>query len=140
MGIIASTACVIHCVLTPVLISFLAVYAHFLPSEEHTHRVLAVGVTLLGTIAIGFGYRKHQRISVLVLMFIGLTTIFVGAYAGDYLPAHWCEVLITLVGSSCMILAHRRNHTFCRQCNLCVEDIAGKNQVSPESLIASRRT
>jgi hypothetical protein len=29
------------------------------------------------------------------------------------------EVLITLAGSSCLIVAHRKNHTFCRSCTQC---------------------
>ena len=52
LGVIASAACVVHCLLAPIILSLLAVYAHFLPSEEHTHRVLAVLVTLLGALAL----------------------------------------------------------------------------------------
>jgi hypothetical protein len=119
VGIYASTACVVHCLLTPIVLSLLAVYAHLLPTEEHTHRVLAIIVTLLGAMAAMAGYRKHRHSSVLLLMAVGLTLIFLGAFVGDRLPHHWNEVLITLAGSTCMIAAHRRNHTFCRNCPTC---------------------
>jgi uncharacterized membrane protein YfcA len=119
IGILASSVCFVHCVAAPVVLSLSAVSAHFLPSEEHTHRVLAIVVTLLGGLALATGYRRHKRRSILALMALGLTLIFAGAYFGDRLPSHWYEVSVTLAGSCCMIMAHRRNHTFCRRCRSC---------------------
>ena len=81
--------------------------------------MLAVLITLLGALALGFGYRKHRRKSVLELMASGFTLIFAGAFFGDRLPSHGYEVAITLAGSCCMISAHRLNHTFCRSCKSC---------------------
>jgi uncharacterized membrane protein YfcA len=121
LGIVASTACFVHCLVTPVLLSLSAVYAHFLPTEEHTHRVLAVGVTLIGAVALGTGYRRHKQRSILWLMALGLTLISAGAFFGDRLPSHWAEVALTLAGGACMIAAHRKNHTFCRSCENCTE-------------------
>jgi uncharacterized membrane protein YfcA len=117
IGIWTSTLCVIHCLLTPVLLSLSAVSAHFLPSEERTHRTLAVAIAALGAIALLKGYRKHRSSRVLVLMAVGLAFIFGGAYWGNHLPSHTVEVLVTLVGSGFMIAAHRTNHTFCRDCS-----------------------
>ncbi|MDE1162420.1 MAG: MerC domain-containing protein [Acidobacteriaceae bacterium] len=116
LGIATSALCVVHCLLTPILISFSAVLAHFLPSEEGTHRSLAVIVALLGTIALLRGIRIHKQRSIVVLMFAGLACIALGAFFGDHLPAHWMEVAITGAGSALMITAHRKNHTFCRDC------------------------
>ena len=117
IGIWTSTLCVIHCLLTPVLLSLSAVSAHFLPSEERTHRTLAVAIAALGAIALVKGYRRHRSARVLVFMLVGLAFIFGGAYWGDHLPSHPVEVLVTLVGSGFMIAAHRTNHTFCRNCS-----------------------
>ena len=121
-GIYASALCFVHCLATPVVLSLSAVSAHFLPTEEHTHRTLAVIVTLLGAAALGNGYRRHKQRSILVLMAVGLALIFSGAYFGDLLPNHWCEVAITLAGSLCMIFAHRLNHTFCKRCVRCTDE------------------
>ena len=119
LGIYASSVCFVHCLLTPVVLSLSAVTAHFLPSEEHTHRTLAVVVALLGAITLVTGYRRHKRRRILVLMAAGLSLIFGGAWFGDRLPSHWTEVAVTLAGSCCMIAAHRLNHTFCHQCRNC---------------------
>jgi uncharacterized membrane protein YfcA len=119
IGVFASAACFVHCLATPILLSLSSVTVHFLPSEESTHRVLAVSIAFVGAIAILTGYRRHRRPSVLVFLSAGLVLIFAGAFFGNYLPSHWIEVLITLLGSSCLIAAHRKNHTFCRNCKQC---------------------
>jgi hypothetical protein len=116
IGVWTSTLCVIHCLLTPVVLSLSAVSAHFLPSEERTHRTLAIVIAAIGAIALVKGYRTHRSARVLVFMVVGLAFIFAGAYWGDHLPSHGAEVLVTLIGSGFMIAAHRINHTFCRDC------------------------
>jgi MerC mercury resistance protein len=116
LGIWASAFCVIHCLLTPVLISLSAVSAHFLPSEESAHRVLAVIVAALGVIALVRGFRQHRRRRVIVLAAVGLACIWGTAVWGERLASHTAEVLITLAGSCFMIGAHRLNHTFCQGC------------------------
>jgi hypothetical protein len=116
LGVWTSALCVVHCLLTPLLISFSAVFAHFLPAEEHVHRTLALLVALFGTVALLFGFRKHRRSTVLFLMLAGLSCIAGAAWFGDRLPSHAVEVAITFCGSTLMITAHRLNHTFCRSC------------------------
>jgi hypothetical protein len=119
LGIIASAACVVHCIATPVLLSASTVFAHLLPGEERTHRTLAICVAALGAIALIRGFRTHGRRRILALMALGLACIFAGAFYGDRLPGHLWEVAITMSGSVLMITAHRQNHTFCRNCRTC---------------------
>ena len=121
LGIIASAACFVHCILTPVALSLLPVWVHSLPSEENVHRFLAVGVAGLGGFALIGGYRRHRRSRIFLLMGSGLLLIFAGAYFGDRLPSHLAEVAVTMTGSFSMIAAHLLNHTFCRDCEGCKE-------------------
>ena len=119
LGVIASALCLVHCVLTPVVLSLSAVWVHYLPSEERFHRGLAAMVAAIGCIAIIRGYRKHRRSRVFFLMIGGLGLIFAGAYFGERLPSHLAEVAVTMTGSSLMIAAHLINHTFCKRCDCC---------------------
>src|SRR5579863_6200660 len=64
LGIWASGFCMVHCLLTPIVLSLSAVSAHFLPSEERTHRVLAVSIAFVGALALVKGYHNHRRKSV----------------------------------------------------------------------------
>lgn len=107
----------IHCVLTPVVLSLSAVSAHFLPSEERVHRTLAIGIAAIGVLAIVRGVRMHGRLRVVALMAGGLACIWGTAWWGDRLPSHAVEVSLTTLGSVLMIAAHRLNHTFCCDCS-----------------------
>ena len=116
VGVWASALCIVHCLLTPVLLSMSAVFVHFIPSEERVHRSLAVFIALVGAVAIVRGIRQHRKMRVLYLMAAGLACVFFAAYFGDRLPGHWAEVGVTFTGSILMISAHRLNHTFCKDC------------------------
>ncbi len=116
LGIGASALCVVHCAVTPILISFSSVLAQILPSEKSAHRSLSVVVAALGAIALLRGFRAHRRVRVLLIMTAGLACIGGAAWWGTLLPRHWMEVAITCVGSAFLISAHRMNHTFCRDC------------------------
>ena len=113
-------------IVTPILISVSAVFAHLIPGEEKTHRTLAVGVAALGAIALVKGFRTHGRRRILGLMALGLGFIFAGAFYGDRLPSHGYEVAVTMTGSALMIWAHRMNHTFCTDCRRCVPEDASE--------------
>jgi hypothetical protein len=116
LGIWASTLCILHCIVAPVVLSLSVVSAHFLPSEEWTHRTFALVIAMLGVLALIKGFRIHRRIRVLIFMSVGLTSIFAGSYWGDRLPSHGAEIFVMFAGSCFMIVAHRLNHTFCNDC------------------------
>ena len=115
-GVVTSALCVIHCLFTPVFVSYTAVAAHFLPADESVHRTLAVLVTCFGVFAVFAGFRRHRRRRVLALVITGLLLITAAAWFGDKFPSHICEVAVTFFGSSLIIAAHRLNHTFCQAC------------------------
>jgi hypothetical protein len=115
-GTIASLACVVHCIATPILFSVFAVAAQIVPTEQHTHRLLAVPVCLLGLFAMRSGFKRHQRLAPALLMIVGLSLIVATAWWGDKIPSHWAEVGITITGSAFMIAAHRMNHKLCKAC------------------------
>ena len=125
LGMWTSALCVVHCLITPVLLSFSAVFAHLLPAEESVHRSLALFVAVFGSLALLLGFRKHRRMSVLLMMLGGLGCTAGTAWLGDYLPSHAVEVAITSCGSGLMIAAHRRNHTFCKSCECATREVCG---------------
>src|ERR1700743_2161012 len=79
MGIWASALCLVPFLLTPIRLAMSAVFAHFLPSEERTHRSLAVFIAFVGAIALIRGFRAHRSIRVICPMVAGLTCIFFAA-------------------------------------------------------------
>ena len=122
LGMWTSVACAVHCLLTPLLLSFSPVFVRLLPGEEAFHRKLAVLVAGSAAVAVFYGFRNHRRRSVLLLMGAGLALIIGTAWWGHLFPNHALEIAVTLVGSALLITAHRLNHTFCRSCE-CVAPV-----------------
>ncbi|MDB5099581.1 MAG: MerC mercury resistance protein [Cyanobacteria bacterium RYN_339] len=116
LGMLASSLCVVHCIATPLLISWSSVLARAMPGEESTHRLLALAVAVFGASALARGYRVHRHKRVVGLMAAGLACIVAGAFGGERLPPMLPELAVTLAGSACMIVAHRINHSSCRAC------------------------
>jgi MerC mercury resistance protein len=119
VGIGASTLCAIHCVLLPIILAFSPTLVHFIPGGEAVHRALAYLLAAVGLIAFWTGYKIHRQKLILLLLSIGILGVTVGAYADSLLPSHRWEVLITLVGSSFLLVAHWLNRTLCRSCRTC---------------------
>lgn len=134
LGTWASTACAIHCLVTPFLISGSVVFAKFLPGEDVTHRTLAVGIALIGTLALIRGLRRHHRKIVLWLMLCGFSLVGFTALFGDVLKPHWLEACLTVCGSLLMITAHRLNHTFCEDCACVASTFANCNVTTGRSV------
>lgn len=122
-GAAASGVCMVHCLLTPLLISFFPGLIPYLPGDAGFHRMLAIGIVLLGALAFIPGYRVHRRRSLLVLIGGGITLILLVAWQSAKIDeAH--ELLLSIPGSLMLIGAHLLNHTFCRQCRRCEHSAA----------------
>lgn len=119
IGMWLSGVCLVHCVATPFLVALSPALAHFLPGDETVHRFLSVGILLIGSLAFVKGWRRHRRISVLVLLLLGMSIIITTAFCGGLFPSHLAETAVTIIGSSFLVFAHYRNNTFCGRCEEC---------------------
>ena len=126
IGVGASTLCLIHCVLTPVALSFAPALSQFVPGDKQVHSVFVVLVVSIGLLAFVSGYRKHRKLVVFLPMVAGVWAIGLGAFGGSSLGP-LAEKGITIVGSTLIITAHGLNRTFCKYCDSCTsEDGASK--------------
>lgn len=121
-GATASGICLIHCLLTPLLISLFPGILSYLPGETWFHRVLAGGIVLLGAAAFAPGYRLHRRKPLLALVGIGIALILVVAWFGESLPQP-LELPLSVSGSLMLVTAHLLNRSFCRQCRSCSDSV-----------------
>jgi hypothetical protein len=88
---------------------------------------MALAVVSVGAIAFRSGLKRHGRRIVLLPMVTGMAIIVGAVYFGDSLSHLW-ETGITLCGSIFVIVAHTMNHSFCRDCTICVPGPASDNQ------------
>ena len=119
LGMTASSACMVHCVLTPLLLALAPGLAHYVPGDESVHRTLALLVLSAGALALIRGYRTHRKLIVVIGFLSGAALVVAGAIAGDLLGSHLAEICVTVSGSALMVGSHWKNRAFCHACARC---------------------
>lgn len=123
VGAMASGVCLLHCLLTPVVLSLSPSFVSYLPGDAWFHRVLAVGIVLLGAAAFVPGYRIHRQRPLLALIAVGMALILSVAWSGASL-SRMAELGLSVSGSLMLVTAHLLNRSFCRQCHHCDDEDA----------------
>lgn len=117
IGIGASTACAIHCILLPLFFTTLPFFGIEI-MENRAIEITMVAISLLvGSWALYNGYRKHhQHIWPLLVFIIGITCLVLGNVISENQKA---EMLLKLTGACSIISAHGFNWWYCRRCAVC---------------------
>jgi hypothetical protein len=126
----------VHCLLTPVVISLFPDVIPWLPGDASFHRLLAVGIVLIGFVGFVPGYRVHRRKPLLALIGAGMCLILVVAWNGEGLNP-MPELVLSVGGSLLLVTAHLLNRSFCRQCHVCTEESGSCHTTQVESSQAS---
>jgi MerC mercury resistance protein len=111
----------VHCLLTPVVISLFPDIIPYLPGDASFHRLLAVGIVLFGFVGFVPGYMVHRRKPLLALIGIGMCLILAVAWSGEDLN-RTLELVLSVGGSLLLVAAHLLNRSFCRECRICKDD------------------
>ena len=110
IGIAASFACAIHCVLLPVIFTTLTLFGvEFLENVYLEIITILVSMTA-GSWALFRGFKKHHNKTLLVLFIAGLSLMI----TGNLLSSQYAEVISKLAGSTLIIIAHLKNVRQCR--------------------------
>ncbi|MDA1033432.1 MAG: MerC domain-containing protein [Proteobacteria bacterium] len=103
-GIWLSSLCLLHCVLTILVVSVLGAGSHFLLSPEIHRAGLAIAL-IIAAVAIGWGALRHRRAAPFVTAMVGLT--FMG---GALAMQHgFYEVVFTMIGVALVATGHFHN-------------------------------
>jgi hypothetical protein len=124
----------VHCLLTPVVISLFPDIIPYLPGDASFHRWLAIGIVLMGFAGFVPGYRQHRRKSLLALIGIGMCLILFVAWKGESLHLAM-ELVLSIGGSMLLVTAHLLNRSFCRQCRTCKEEPSNCHTTEVEQLL-----
>lgn len=115
-GIAVSFFCILHCLLTPFLITALPVLE---ATEHQTHSGFAFIILLFGMLAFIPGFIKHQNKSVPLMGVMGMAMILFAAILPKMGNNEIIETGLVLVGGITLISAHIRNAYWCRFCRKC---------------------
>lgn len=118
MAIGLSSLCIIHCVASLAGLFAIGLLSVFGRVEEVFHLVMLAIIVPVSLLAIGMGYRRHRRLSVLVpgvfaLSGLCLLTVFESAMHGTL----WEPVLTTLIGIA-LVATHVGNIRGCKDCEI----------------------
>ncbi len=113
LGIWLSGVCMIHCLLTPILLLLLPMFS--LAKSEWVHILLACVLPLITLAAFMPGYRRHHDKAVIALGVLGLVFIAFAAFDPLHLLNEITESMVTTFGSLSLISGHIRN----RRLNAC---------------------
>jgi len=111
LAVACSGACMIHCLLTPIVIGFGAagMLGEWL-SSEWIHKVMLIPVVLLAFMSLPGAYKQHGNRWPLWLGMVGII-IMVSALVGPEAVETW----ITLMGGILLITAHLLNRNLMMQ-------------------------
>ena len=117
LGITISSVCAIHCVLLPAI--FIIAPYSFLASHEF-HEALIYFILPCAAVAFILGCRKHGDVKVAIMgtlgvMLLGSSLLFHEIFHADEHSEELITVLITIAGSTMLILSHLRNRKLCLQ-------------------------
>lgn len=111
VGISTSILCVLHCLLTPVLLMVAPLVGSTLHSSWVHPLMVSVAVPV-AVWALWAGYRHHRRVSTLVLGGIGIVLIAAALIFGNDHDNR--EVILMVAAGIFLASAHYRNLTACK--------------------------
>lgn len=107
IGIWLSAVCLVHCLVTPVIVLLVPLLAVL--SYDHTHKVLALVLPLIALPAFISGFKHHGRWSVAILGLIGLFLIEFAAMDPLGIFQQAGEEATTIAGSLFLLFGHIHN-------------------------------
>lgn len=132
LGIGASSLCVIHCLLMPLVLALPMCGIQFL-HDGAVHPFLAGFVVMFGLTSILPGYRKHRECATLMAMALGLSLVLLATFVIEpALGEHW-EMLVITAGNFLIVSAHIRNQL--KLSSLRTESRRLLNSIQKEKLI-----
>jgi cytochrome c biogenesis factor len=114
VAISASTLCMLHCLVTPLLLVAVPVISSTFMADEQFHKILVVFVLPISLIALFLGCTRHRDRIVLFLGSLGLVFLVSIAFVGHELLGEFAEKVGTVISGMILVVGHIRNYYLCR--------------------------
>ncbi len=111
IGVIVSTACAIHCLALPMVVTFLPLLGiGFLAGEPAEYAI--IGAVLLAAGSVVAGVRHHRRWRAFLTLVLAVGVIVTGFLAAE----GSFEVILHVTGGVLLATTHLVNRHLCRTC------------------------
>ncbi len=114
LGITASTACAVHCILLPTLLVTGTVLPASILADEAFHYAMLWMILPAAIVAFGIGCWRHKDQRVLTLGIIGLVGMVAAVSVLHDIAGETGERVVTFIAAGFLIAAHYRNFRLCR--------------------------
>lgn len=116
LGMLASGACAVHCLLVPLLLAVSPVLGEALHQAEWLERGFVWVAVLVSAISIGLGVLRHgQYVPALVLWSIG-AALLLPVGLGYEASSEWLHALQMVPGGLAIAMAHLANWRALKRC------------------------
>ena len=114
-GMAISTACILHCMVTPLLIIALPTLGYLDAAGEWPHIIFAGLALPIAGISLGNGYKRHLSKLPSVSAISGILMLWLALFIQD---PHWLENAVASFGAAVLGIGHWLNNRLsCRCCN-----------------------
>lgn len=111
LGVILSSACLIHCTILPAFLAVLPLLGSHFQLDERWHFYMTALIVPVAMIALVTGWMRHRRNLVMILGAVSLSMIL-GAHPLHEVVGHIGSEVIGSLGGCILITAHLFNHKF----------------------------
>ena len=108
ISIYISGLCLIHCLAFPIFTVSIPIFGFF--AESHFHEILIFFIIPISTFALYRGFKTHKSGQIISLGIIGAIFIFLGATILHNETNSIYELIITVIGSLLLAIAHFNNN------------------------------
>ena len=115
LAMVLSSACAIHCFLTPSFVLLTSGLISFSFDNELVHNLILFVAVPISLYALISGYSNHKIRYLLPIGIFGLSTLVLAVALGETFLGELGEKSLTLIGSFLVVFAHFKNHQACKE-------------------------
>lgn len=114
-AILLSGACLLHCLLTPILVTMLPIFSlTALVEDALFHQLMLWLVLPTSLLALFLGCRKHKQWHIVGTGATGMIILVIVAFLGHDLFGETGEKVVTSIGGMILALSHFLNYRACQ--------------------------
>jgi hypothetical protein len=120
LGVIASSACAVHCTLLPLLAAAAPILGLAALFDGRVEWTLVMTTALVGLVGHGRAYRRnHRHVAPGLIFVLGFSLVLLGRLA---VQPSWLEPFALGLGGALVAASHYANLRLCRCCSTCGAD------------------
>ena len=117
-----SSACAIHCFLTPSFVLLTSGLISFSFDNEFLHNLILFAAVPISLYALISGNANHKILYLLPVGIIGLSLLVLAVSLGEAFLGELGEKSLTLTGSIIVVYAHYKNYKACKELDCACHD------------------